>query len=131
MVKWKLFTEYTFDSAHFIRDYDDPCARMHGHTYKVRVESTSRRLHSSEYCPHPVMVADFRTLRWAKQDVTKGGLDRCILNEVLPEGYEATAEMTIAKYIYDVTKSKQLPDGVSLKVSVSETANSWVEYEDD
>jgi 6-pyruvoyltetrahydropterin/6-carboxytetrahydropterin synthase len=36
----------------------------------------------------------------------------------------------IAKYIYDKTK-KQLPDNVQLKVSVSETPNSWVEYEDD
>jgi 6-pyruvoyltetrahydropterin/6-carboxytetrahydropterin synthase len=74
------------------------------------------------------MVADFRTLRWAKQDVTKGGLDHCLLNEVLPAEYETTAEM-IAKYIYDETK-KRLPEDVHLKVHVSETANSWVEYEE-
>ncbi len=75
------------------------------------------------------MVADFRTLRWAKQDVTKGGLDHCVLNEVLPPEYETTAEM-IAQYIYDKTK-KLLPEGVKLKVAVSETPSSWVEYEDD
>jgi 6-pyruvoyltetrahydropterin/6-carboxytetrahydropterin synthase len=96
---------------------------------KVRIEATSSKLHSSQYCPHPVMVADFKTLRWAKQDVTKGGLDHCVLNEVLPPEYETTAEM-IAKYIYDVTK-KQVPSDVQLKVAVSETPNSWVEYEDD
>ena len=129
MSKWKLSTEFTFDSAHFIRDYDGPCGRMHGHTYRVRIEATSNRLHSSEYCPHPVIVADFKTLRWAKQDVTKGGLDHCVLNEVLPEEYEPTAEM-IAQYIYDRTK-EQVPDAVRLKVAVSETPNSWVEYEED
>ncbi|GAB4325344.1 MAG: hypothetical protein OHK0047_10240 [Leptolyngbyaceae cyanobacterium] len=75
MPKWKLSTEFTFDAAHFIRDYDGSCGRMHGHTYKVRIEATSSQLHASEYCPHPVMVADFRTLRWAKQDLLKGGLD--------------------------------------------------------
>jgi 6-pyruvoyltetrahydropterin/6-carboxytetrahydropterin synthase len=76
MPRWKLSTEFTFDSAHFIRDYDGPCAQMHGHTYKVRVEATSHRLQSSEYCHHPVSVADFRTLRVLSQDVTKGGLAR-------------------------------------------------------
>ncbi|MGB3208638.1 MAG: 6-carboxytetrahydropterin synthase [Crinalium sp.] len=129
MPRWKLVTEFTFDSAHYIKDYDGPCGRMHGHTYKVKVEATSGQLHSSQYVPHKVMVADFRTLRWAKQDATKGGLDHCVLNEVLPEGYETTAEM-IAKYIYDETK-KRVPQGVQLKVAVSETPNSWVEYEDD
>jgi 6-pyruvoyltetrahydropterin/6-carboxytetrahydropterin synthase len=63
MPKWKLVTEFTFDSAHFIKDYDGSCGRMHGHTYKVRVEATSSKLHASEYCPHPIMVADFRSLR--------------------------------------------------------------------
>jgi 6-pyruvoyltetrahydropterin/6-carboxytetrahydropterin synthase len=129
MPKWKLTTEFTFDSAHYIKDYKGTCGRMHGHTYKVRIEAQSATLHSSEYCPHPVMVADFRSLRWAKKDVNQGGLDHCILNEVLPPEYETTAEM-IAKYIYDETK-KRLPTDIKLKVSVSETANSWAEYEDD
>ena len=129
MPRWKLSTEFTFDSAHYIKDYKGPCGRMHGHTYRVKMEVTSSQLHSSEYCPHPVMVADFKSLRWAKKDVTQGGLDHCVLNEVLPTEYETTAEM-IAKYIYDETK-RRLPTGVKLKVAVSETPNSWAEYEDD
>lgn len=129
MPKWKLSTEFSFDAAHFIRDYDGPCGRMHGHTYRVKIEATSDQLHASKYCPHAVMVTDFRTLRWAKQDVLKGGLDHCVLNEVMPAEYDTTAEM-IAQYIYEKTK-KQVPDGVQLKVFVSETPNSWVEYEDD
>ena len=129
MPKWKLTTEFTFNAAHSIRDYDGPCGRLHGHTYTVRLEATSDRLHTSEYCPHPAMVADFRTLKWAKRDVLKGGLDHCNLNEVLPKGYESTSEM-IAQYIYDKTK-KTLPEGIKLKVAVSESPNSWAEYEDD
>ena len=31
MPKWKLVTEFTFDSAHYIKDYDGSCGRMHGH----------------------------------------------------------------------------------------------------
>jgi 6-pyruvoyltetrahydropterin/6-carboxytetrahydropterin synthase len=129
MPKWTVKTEFSFDAAHHIKDYDGPCGRMHGHTYRVRVEATTSQLRASEFCPHPVMVADFRTLRWAKKDMLKGGLDHCVLNDVLPEGYETTAEM-IAQYIYDKTK-KSLPEGIQLKVAVSETPNSWVEYEDD
>ncbi|PSN17002.1 6-pyruvoyl tetrahydrobiopterin synthase [filamentous cyanobacterium CCT1] len=129
MPKWSVKTEFSFDAAHYIKDYDGPCGRMHGHTYRVRVEATTSQLRASEFCPYPVMVADFRTLRWAKKDMLKGGLDHCVLNDVLPEGYETTAEM-IAQYIYDKTK-KSLPDGIQLKVAVSETPNSWVEYEDD
>lgn len=129
MPKWTLTTEFTFDSAHFIQDYDGPCGRMHGHTYRVRIHTTSDTLHASDYCPHPVMVADFRTLRWAKKDVMKGGLDHAVLNDVLPPEYATTAEM-IAKFIYDKTKER-LPEGVKLKVAVSETPDSWAEYEDD
>ena len=129
MPKWKLSTEFTFDAAHFIRDYDGPCGRMHGHTYRVRVEATARQLQASEYCPHPAMVADFRTLRWAKKDVDKGGLDHCVLNDVMPDTYETTAEM-IAQYIHEKTCAR-LPDTVKIKVCVSETPNSWVEYESD
>ncbi|HAA31497.1 MAG TPA: 6-pyruvoyl tetrahydrobiopterin synthase [Cyanobacteria bacterium UBA11369] len=129
MPRWKLVTEFSLDSAHYINDYKGPCGRLHGHTYRIKIEATANQLYSSEFVPHKVMVADFRTLRWAKQDVTKGGLDHCVLNEVLPPEYETTAEM-IAQYIYDKTK-KLLPEGVKLKVAVSETPSSWVEYEDD
>ncbi|CAN1213589.1 6-carboxy-5,6,7,8-tetrahydropterin synthase [Tumidithrix helvetica PCC 7403] len=129
MPKWKLATEFSFDSAHYIEGYIGPCGRMHGHTYKVKIEVVSSKLYPSEFCPHSVMVADFRTLRWAKRDSTVGGLDRCVLNEVMPEGYATTAEM-IAKFIYDKTK-EMLSEDIKLKVSVSETPNSWAEYEDD
>ncbi|MGC1306730.1 MAG: 6-carboxytetrahydropterin synthase [Phormidesmis sp.] len=129
MPKWTVSTEFTFNAAHFIRDYDGPCGRMHGHTYRVRIEAIAHQLQASEFCPHPAMVADFRTLKWAKKDVLKGGLDHCVLNEVMPDSYETTAEM-IAQYIHQQTCDR-LPENIKLKVSVSETPNSWVEYESD
>jgi 6-pyruvoyltetrahydropterin/6-carboxytetrahydropterin synthase len=129
MPKWTLSTEFTIDSAHYIRDYNGPCGQVHGHTYRIRLEAQASRLYASEFLPHEAMVADFRTLRWAKQNVKKGGLDHGLLNDVLPPEYETTAEM-IAQYIYDTTKQR-LPEGIKLKVLVSETPNSWVEYTDD
>lgn len=129
MPHWKLSTEFNFSAAHYIPDYDGPCGRMHGHTYTVRVEATARQLYASEFCPHPVMVADFRTLRWARRDALQGGLDHGVLNELLPPDYATTAEM-IAKYIYDRTKA-ELPQEIQVKVMVSESPHSWAEYGDE
>lgn len=125
MPKWTAEVEFTFDAAHKIDDYDGPCGRLHGHTYRVRLWASTNELVSSEYCPHPVMVSDFRTLKWAKKDVSKGGLDHCYLNDVMP--YATTAEC-IAQYIHEETQ-KRVGDSIKLKVSVSETPNSWVVYE--
>ncbi len=33
----KIAKEFTFDSAHFLKDYHGKCERMHGHTYRMRV----------------------------------------------------------------------------------------------
>jgi len=129
MPQWKISTEFNFSAAHYIPDYDGPCGRMHGHTYTVRLEARSSQLHPSQFCPHAVMLADFRTLRWAKQDALNGGLDHGVLNDLLPPDYATTAEM-IAKFIYDRTKAK-LPEGIQLKVAVSESPHSWAEYSDE
>jgi 6-pyruvoyltetrahydropterin/6-carboxytetrahydropterin synthase len=129
MPNWKISTEFHFAAAHMIRDYDGPCGRMHGHNYLVRVEAKSDRLHRSQYCPNAVMVADYRTLKWAKKDVTQGGLDHCVLNEVMPPEYETTAEM-IAQFIYDKTRA-MLPEGILLTIAVSESPNAWAYYGDE
>jgi 6-pyruvoyltetrahydropterin/6-carboxytetrahydropterin synthase len=31
----RIAKEFTFDSAHFLKDYHGKCERMHGHTYKI------------------------------------------------------------------------------------------------
>lgn len=129
MPTWRLVAEFHFHAAHYIEEYDGPCGRMHGHTYQVKIEATAHKLSPSEHTRRPVMVADFHTLKWAKKDVTAGGLDHCILNEVLPDGYATTAEC-IAVYIHDETK-RRVPEGVKLKVTVWETPTSFCEYEDD
>lgn len=48
MPKSTIVTEFTFDSTHYIKDYDGPCGQMHGHNYKVRIEATSDRLHAKQ-----------------------------------------------------------------------------------
>ena len=33
----RIAKEFTFDSAHFLKDYRGKCERLHGHTYRMRV----------------------------------------------------------------------------------------------
>ncbi|WP_027481256.1 6-pyruvoyl trahydropterin synthase family protein [Deinococcus pimensis] len=132
---WKLTTEFTFDSAHTITGYDGPCGRLHGHTYRVRLELQSDRLRPSAHLKRAIMVADFRTLKWAKKDVTHGGLDHTFLNDHPDLGDDTTAEV-IAAYLHRETLRRvrtDLPEGddgsdLRLKVTVWETPDSACEY---
>jgi 6-pyruvoyltetrahydropterin/6-carboxytetrahydropterin synthase len=126
MPTWTLNTEFTIDSAHFIEGYDGKCGRMHGHTYKVRMTAKSHKLNPSAHLKSADMVCDFKELKWAAQDVTKGGLDHGVLNEMMP--VVTTAER-IAEYIHSETK-KRIPIDIELVVTVWETETSWVEYTD-
>ena len=126
MPTWKLHTEFTFDASHSIEGYDGKCARLHGHTYRVRMVAKSHRLNPSQYLESPDMVCDFRELKWPARDSEKGGLDHGHLNELMP--VNTTAER-IAEYIHKTT-SERIPEGVELTVIVWETENSWVEYTD-
>lgn len=126
MPTWTLFTEFTFDAAHLIEGYDGKCANLHGHTYKVRIAAKSHTLNPSAYLKTPDMVCDFRELKWASKDATKGGLDHGYLNDLIPV---ATTAERIAEYIHQETK-RRIPSGIELVVTVWETPNSWVEYMD-
>lgn len=39
-----LKTETTFDSSHFLKDYNGKCSNLHGHTWKVSAEIYSENL---------------------------------------------------------------------------------------
>lgn len=127
MPKWTLHTEFKFDAAHLIEGYDGKCGRMHGHSYKVRMSAESNKLNPSKYLESADMVCDFRELKWASKDKTKGGLDHSVLNEELPV---ATTAERIAEFIHKETSSR-IPDGIDLKVTVWETEDCWVEYTDE
>ena len=132
---WTLRSEFTFDSAHVITGYDGPCGRLHGHTYRVRMELTSTKLRPSEHVKRDIMVADFKTLKWAKKDIEKGGLDHAYLNDIDELGDDTTAEV-IAAYIHRKTMDRVRQglqagdDGADLKLRVTlwETPDSSCEY---
>ncbi len=132
---WTLTSEFTFDSAHVISGYDGPCGRLHGHTYRVRMQLTSERLRPSAHVKRSIMVADFKTLKWAKKDVDAGGLDHAYLNDLPELGDDTTAEV-VAAYIHRHTMRRvraDLQDGddgadLRLRVTLWETPDSSCEY---
>ena len=127
MPTWTLHTEFKFDAAHYIEEYDGKCGRMHGHTYKVHISAKSHTLNPSKYLKTPDMVCDFKELKWAAADGKRGGLDHTVLNESIP--VPTTAER-IAEYIHKETQAR-IPKDIKLKVTVWETETSWVEYIDE
>lgn len=127
MPTWTLNTEFRIDSAHSIDGYDGKCGRIHGHTYRVRMTARSNQLNPSKYLSSSDMVCDFRELKWAGKDVEKGGLDHAYLNDLVE--FSTTAER-LAEYIHKETM-KKLPDGIKLTITIWETPDSWVEYNDD
>ena len=108
--------DFVFDAAHFLYDYEGPCADMHGHTYKgnVTVRRDNRRLHED-------MVMDFKELSKLIQERVVDQFDHKVINEIV--NYNPTAEniaMNIAMMMMN-----NLPRSISLgEVKLWETPDS-------
>jgi len=120
---YTLSIEKTISTAHQLRDYNGPCANIHGHNWKVRVEVQSNIIDDIG------IAIDFSTLDEILWQVI-GPFDHQLINSVAPfDELNPTAE-NLVKYIYDQLKG-MLTDKVSLrKVSVWETDEYMVSYEE-
>jgi 6-pyruvoyltetrahydropterin/6-carboxytetrahydropterin synthase len=119
---YTLSVEKVISTAHQLRDYDGPCARVHGHNWRVKIEIQSEILDKSG------IAIDFSELDEKLWEVI-GPFDHQLINSVPPfDKFNPTAE-NLVKFIYDQLKIK-LSDKVSLrKVSVWETDEYMVSYE--
>ncbi len=128
---YQLRVKTHFDAAHYIKDYQGKCSRMHGHRWEVEVV-----LRGNELGPMNMLV-DFS---WVKKRL-KGlvsDLDHYVLNEQLPkltpygEADNVTAEY-LAKWIYNCFEafmsSLDLPIGLRLdSITVWESPDCCVSY---
>lgn len=80
-------------SAHILHGYEGPCARLHGHTWKIEVTVMGNQLDTIG------LLVDFKILKKKLKDVL-APLDHVNLNE-LPcfAGINPSTE-NLAKYIY-------------------------------
>lgn len=110
-----LKTEQSFDSAHFLADYDGKCRNIHGHEWRVEIEVRRESLDNGGQTRD--MLFDFGLL---KKDLKKetDALDHCFIIEkgslrrstiealreerfnIVEFPFRPTAER-LAKYFYD------------------------------
>jgi 6-pyruvoyltetrahydropterin/6-carboxytetrahydropterin synthase len=134
-----LKTHTSFDSAHFLKDYQGKCRNIHGHRWTVEVQVGAEKLLEDQQ--NRGMVVDFGKLKEDLKSITDN-FDHCMIIEegsLKPEteraleaenfrlvklAFRPTAE-NFAKYIHD--RIKDLGYG-QVTASVYETPNNVATY---
>lgn len=112
MGKWIISKSIEIDASHVVDGYNGPCARLHGHRWKIEVSVLVEKLDDIG------IGIDFSDIKKALESLN---LDHQHLNDFLSP---ATAEC-LAKYIFDKMKEKGI---IPYKVTVWETPSNKIEY---
>jgi 6-pyruvoyltetrahydropterin/6-carboxytetrahydropterin synthase len=114
----EIYEEFTFEAAHLLPNVPQghKCARLHGHSYRVRVHL------EGEVGADSGWVMDFAEIRAVTEPV-RADLDHYYLNEI--EGLGNPTAETLARWIWNRI-SLGLP-GLSA-VEVSETCTAGAIY---
>lgn len=136
---YKLKTKVSFDSAHFLKDYDGKCSNIHGHRWTVEIEVGAETLeHDTQ---NRGMVVDFSNLKKDLREIADyfdhslimetGSLRQATEDALIAENlrivkvdFRPTAE-NFAKYIYDEMTSRGYK---VIEASVYETPNNVASY---
>ena len=136
---YKITANESFDSAHFLKDYDGKCANIHGHRWKVLITAGAEEL--SRQSQTRGMVIDFGDLKKDLREETEALDHRLIIERgsLREKTFEAltgenflieqvdfrpTAE-NFAKYFYDRMTEKGYR---ILESTVYETPNNRASY---
>lgn len=136
---YKLKTKASFDSAHFLKDYEGKCSNIHGHRWTVEIEVGAETLeHDTQ---NRGMVVDFLNLKKDLREIADyfdhslimetGSLRQATEDALIAENlrivkvdFRPTAE-NFAKYIYDEMTSRGYK---VIEASVYETPNNVASY---
>jgi len=118
---YRLSCETTISAAHFLREYKGPCANLHGHNWKIKVEVSAIELNNIG------LAIDFYDLKKITWKVV-GEFDHQNFNEIPPfDKINPTAE-NIVKYFYEKI-AERLPAGIKMEsLKIWETEKYLVEY---
>jgi len=119
---FRTFIETRFSAAHRINGYEGQCGKLHGHTWKVRVQVKTHQMNKIG------ISIDFKELRTLAENVLER-LDHQLINDVTPfQSKNPTAE-NLARYIYEEV-ARQLPEFIQMdEVTVWESDNYAVTYQ--
>lgn len=109
-------------SAHILKGYEGPCARLHGHTWKVEVVLVGETLNDIG------LLVDFKVVKQQLKEVLLP-LDHVNLSEHPAFLHINPSTENLAQYIYAQLKSKVAP--LTLKhVEVFESDTASIVYHD-
>jgi 6-pyruvoyltetrahydropterin/6-carboxytetrahydropterin synthase len=112
-----------YDAAHFLRNYQGKCAKLHGHRYVVEAVVELTRLDESG------IAFDFADLK-AELRALADGLDHENLNE-LPqfEGIETSAENQARYFFEELRRRLPEPAASGLRYArIWESPTQWAQY---
>ena len=136
---YTLISEASFDSAHFLAQYEGKCRNIHGHRWTIKVEIYGEDLQKNGSCRG--MLVDFGDLKKYLKEladyydhaliIEKDSMRELTLNVLKEDGFKIievefrpTAE-NFAKYFYNYFKDK----GFLVKnIFVYETPNNCATY---
>jgi 6-pyruvoyltetrahydropterin/6-carboxytetrahydropterin synthase len=112
----------TFNAARTLRDYQGPCANIHGHNFKVQADVKT---------PPPDekgMVIDFYEIKALLERITKSW-DHQFLNEISPFDVLNPTNENLAKFCFDtLTKNLNHPIARVQSITVWENEEAGVTY---
>ncbi|HEY3397042.1 MAG TPA: 6-carboxytetrahydropterin synthase QueD [Armatimonadota bacterium] len=122
---YELTVERQFAAAHQLRGYDGPCARLHGHNYRLLVVFSGAELDADGF------LADFTALK-AVCDQVLEGLDHQFLNDLPAFGQRNPTAENLAAYLYRELRAAatDLPVRVQA-VTLYESDTSAVTYREE
>jgi 6-pyruvoyltetrahydropterin/6-carboxytetrahydropterin synthase len=139
----RVTTEFTFEMAHALKDYDGPCRNVHGHSYRLFVTVSGIPV-NEQGNPRGGMVVDFKDLKEIvlKKIISRFDHSVVISNDFDEEkkqimtmtfgntvivDYQPTCENLVAGFARLL--EDELPEGVHLhSLKLYETAKSYAEW---
>ena len=139
---YELSTEYWFDSAHFLTDYNGKCENLHGHQWRVTTYVRASEL--GAFGTEKDMVVDFATLKRIVREecdaldhtflVEEGSLAPATMDALAAEGFSLTVlpfrttSENLARHLFERLAARGLP--VS-RVDCNETPNNRASFSPD
>ena len=117
---YKISVSKHFDAAHFLREYEGKCARMHGHRWTVEVNLMGKFLDGLG------MLVDFGKVKSILNHIIDEQFDHYTINDFYPFVTTNPTAENIAMYFYVMLKP-QLPELLD-SVRVYESPDCFAEY---
>lgn len=125
---FEILKSAEFSAAHSLRNYDGPCARNHGHNYKIEIVVTGHRLDDRR------MIIDFVDMDKLLAPILKR-VDHQNLNEIPPfDEINPTAEAIAAWFFTELKQPINTHTGGRghlSRIRLWETPDSCVTYSEE